>query len=290
MFRIPLDLYHVLHDELVEEEPLLKQKKDAFGKPGHNAHQKLLMTLRILATGLSFRPMDDMARMSVESQRQAFAVTLKAIYRRFGPIYLNRKPNERKLRTLVSQYEARGFPGCIGAVDCMHLHWKNCPLAFKGQYHNPKDGKLATISCEALCDSSLYCWHWFAGRCGKNNAVTVLKHSPLFVDMFNGQRRMELPEGYKLIGVTRNWLLYMLSDGIYPPWCIFAKPNHTPITEKYTLYTRLQKSVRKDIERFFGVLQGRFRILRHELHEWSDELIILISQVCVVLHNMIVDM
>ena len=52
---------------------------------------------------------------------------------------------------------------------------------------------------------------------------------------------------------------------------------------------KTQESVCKDIERFFGVLQGQFRILRHELHEWSDELIVLISQVCVILHNMIVD-
>ena len=82
----------------------------------------------------------------------------------------------------------------------------------------------------------------------------------------------------------------MLADGIYPPWCIFAKPNSAPINETETVYTKSQESVKKDIERFFGVLQGRFRILRHGLHEWSDELIILISKVCVILHNMIVDM
>ena len=234
--------------------------------------------------------MDDMARMSVESQRQAFSTTLKAIYRRFGTVYLNRKPNEEELRTIVTEYEKRGFPGCIGAVDCMHLNWKNCPLAFKGQYNNPKDGKLATISCEALCDSSLYCWHWFPGRCGTNNDLTVMRNSPLFIEIFSGKRRMELPEGFQINGIVRRWLLYMLADGIYPPWCIFAKPNNAPINEKETVYTKSQESVRKDIERFFGVLQGRFRILRHELHEWSDELIILISKVCVILHNMIVDM
>ena len=38
------------------------------------------------------------------------------------------------------------------------------------------------------------------------------------------------------------------------------------------------------------MLQGRFQILRHEFHEESDEMIILISQICVILHNMVVDM
>ena len=101
---------------------------------------------------------------------------------------------------------------------------------------------------------------------------------------------MELPEGYMINGVTRHWLLYMLSDSIYPPWCIFAKPTNALMTESESIYKKTQESVRKDIERFFGVLQGRFQILRHELHEWSDELIVLISQVCDILHNMILEM
>lgn len=51
--------------------------------------------------------------------------------------------------------------------------------------------------------------------------------------------------------------------------------------------TKRQEAVRKDIERFFGCLQGRFKIMRYERHEWSDEELILISQVCGILHNMI---
>ena len=193
-----------------------------------------------------------MARMSVEAPRQAFQLSLKAIYRRFGPMYLNRKPTESELWSIVKQFDARGFPGCMGAVYCIHLHWKDRPLAYKGQYHNPKDGKLATISCEALCDSSLYCWHSFAGGCGTNNDITVLRQRPVFIDILNGKRRMELREGYNVNGVSRKWLLYMPSDGIYPPWCIFAKPSNAPMTESESIYTRTQESVRKDIEGVFG--------------------------------------
>ena len=51
--------------------------------------------------------------------------------------------------------------------------------------------------------------------------------------------------------------------------------------------TAIQVSCRKDIERSFGVLQGRFRILRHEMHECSDEVVTDILHVYVVIHNMI---
>lgn len=55
----------------------------------------------------------------------------------------------------------------------MHIKWKNCSRAWKGQHFNPKEGKLATISCEAVCDRGLYCWHWYAGRCGTSNDISV---------------------------------------------------------------------------------------------------------------------
>lgn len=53
---------------------------------------------------------------------------------------------------------------------------------------------------------------------------------------------------------------------------------------------KMQESMRKNIERFFGALQGRFNTLRQDRHEWCDTLIILMIQVCVIIHNMIVYM
>jgi Plant transposon protein len=98
---------------------------------------------------------------------------------------------------------------------------------------------------------------------------------------------MLLPDGYYLNNVHRHWLLYSLVDGIYPQWSIFLGPNHAPVNDRESHATLQQESARKDVERFFGALQGRFKILRTEFHEWSDEAIFKISQVCVILHNML---
>lgn len=290
-FRVPLKLYWKLHDELVLAEPLFAQKKDAFGRRGHTSHQKILSPLRRLGNGISYNQMDDMCRMSPETQRQYFRLFIKVVNDRFGYVFLNREPELDELRSVISGYEEVGFPGCVGCLDCMHVKWKNCPRAIKGQYFNPKaDGKLATISCEALCDRNLYCWHWFPGRCGTNNDITVLDYSPLMNDILSGKRRMTVPEGYSLNGSPRSWLLYMLVDGIYPEWSIFVGPNSAPLNDRELHMTKRQESVRKDIERFFGCLQGRFKILRQERFEWSDAELILITNTCVILHNMLVKM
>ncbi len=51
----------------------------------------------------------------------------------------------------------------------------------------------------------------------------------------------------------------------------------------------VQKAVRKDVERMSGCIQGRFQILKSRRHEWSDTEIIDIAHVCVILHNMLVE-
>ena len=55
---------------------------------------------------------------------------------------------------------------------------------------------------------------------------------------------------------------YYLSDGIYPKWATFVKTIPLPQGQKKKLFAERQESVRKDVERAFGVLQARFAIVR----------------------------
>jgi Plant transposon protein len=214
--------------------------------------------------------------MSPEAFRKAFITFVHAVLRVFGSRYLNRDPTIAKMRRVTAVYAEEGFNGCIGSVDCMHISWKQCPFELKGQYKNPHAGKLATISCEGVCDHDLYCWSWYAGRAGTNNDLTVISTSPLFNRIMSATNVLKLPEGYMLNGLQCDWHLYYVCDGIYPNWGILVGPNHSPITPEVSDMTLWQESVRKDVERLFGCLQGRFKILRRESFEWS--LPFLISQ------------
>lgn len=62
------------------------------------------------------------------------------------------------------------------------------------------------------------------------------------------------------------------------------------MTEQEVYMNQHQEAGRKDVERPFGCLQGRFQKLWTERHEWSDESLIIISNVCVRINNMIVAM
>jgi Plant transposon protein len=130
----------------------------------------------------------------------------------------------------------------------------------KGQFKNPKDGKLAVISIEAWCDRDLYCWHWISGRAGTNNDITDASSFPLFNDILEGEWDPSFE--YELEGEKRQ-VPYFLVDGIYPRWTIFATPYHYPTNVMERTYTKRQEAVRKDIDdvlEFYRVASSVFAL------------------------------
>jgi hypothetical protein len=35
---------------------------------------------------------------------------------------------------VVGVYTSRGFPGCIGILDCVHIGWDHCPVQYTNMY------------------------------------------------------------------------------------------------------------------------------------------------------------
>ncbi|XP_056695159.1 uncharacterized protein [Spinacia oleracea] len=90
------------------------------------------------------------------------------------------------------------------------------------------------------------------------NDINVLDRSPLFTDVFEGRAP---PINYVVNGRQYN-MGYYLIDGIYPKWAAFIPMITLPKNEKEGLFSKLQESRRKDVERAFGILQARFAIIR----------------------------
>lgn len=82
---------------------------------------------------------------------------------------------------------------------------------------------------------------------------------------------------------------YYLADGIYPEWHILAKTITEQTNHKQRLYAARQESVRKYVERAFGVLHSRWTNFQcPSLLCYKDE-ISEVLKACIILHNMVVE-
>ncbi len=94
---------------------------------------------------------------------------------------------------------------------------------------------------------------------GGNNDINVLDRSPLVADFL---RRDAIDVGFGING-NHYARYYLLADGIYPRWSCFVQTIHEPADEKRAHFSMMQESIRKDVERCFGVLQARFAIVQN---------------------------
>ncbi|GJT49930.1 ALP1-like protein isoform X1 [Tanacetum coccineum] len=84
---------------------------------------------------------------------------------------------------------------------------------------------------------------------------------------------------------------YYLADGIYPEWSTFVKTFSVTRDAKTFKFKTVQEAARKDIERAFGVLQGRWgyytttRYACNANQQPQDIMVILYN----ILHNMILE-
>ncbi|GKA97644.1 ALP1-like protein [Tanacetum coccineum] len=168
----------------------------------------------------------------------------------------------------------------LGSIDCMHWEWVKCHKALHGQFKR-KDKRYPTIMLEAVMDQQLWFWHAYFGAPGANNDLNVLYGSPLFDDLL-AEKAPEAP--FQVNGKTYE-KGYYLADEIYPQWSTFVKAFSIARDQKTIKFKRVQESARKDIERAFGVLQGRWRIIQQPARAYHMNTIIRIMYTCMILHN-----
>jgi hypothetical protein len=248
---------------------------------------KILFALKQLAYGTSPHAFVDYFQMGETTARKCLIKFAKCVngsqelkQRFFRPMT---RADAKNACTLHK--ERHGINGMVGSLDCMHVSWKNCPVAWQGQFQ----GKEAypSIVLEAVCDYNLYFWHHEFGSAGTLNDITIWDLSGLHKTFVDGSWAENVDFEYMIDGQTFD-KLWVTVDGIYPQIARFVKTLSQPMGRKQENYAKWQERTRKDIERAFGVLQSKFRWLVQRIELWKFDDIVSVVNCCILLHNWMV--
>jgi hypothetical protein len=170
----------------------------------------------------------------------------------------------------------------------MHTYWKNCPVGWQGSFKGKE--KRASIVLEAISDHHLWFWHAAYGYAGTMNDKSILAMSPWLESVIDGSfeaLEKEAVAPFK-VGEKEFEKMYVLVDGIYPSYSRFVRGFKVPTKRWEQKFTAWQEACRKDIERAFGVLQGKWQCLSRPLHYLDLNHLSSRVACCLILHNMCV--
>lgn len=285
-FRMPRLIFSRITNAVVSHSEYFRRglKPDATGKTGITPLLKIICALRQISYDIPADLSDDLFDVSETTAALCLENYCIALQKSLGPLYI-RDPTPSELIRIEREFEKAGFPGCIGCLDCSSWTWKNCPKALQG-LHKGKDGS-PSIRMEAICSLDLWIWSLQFGLPGTMNDLNILEISDHFCKVLNGCFPPITPN-YTIDGRDFNWFYY-LTDGIYPDWKIFMKSITEPTDKKSKLYAKVQESIRKCVERLFGVLYRRFKILYVGSEFWTVEKMKHVVSAAVIIHNMVVE-
>jgi hypothetical protein len=152
-YRMRRSLFLTILDRVCARDDYFVQKIDAFGFLGLSPHQKITSALRMLCYVMCADATDEYCRTSETTAMRSMKRFCIAIRAEFEAYHM-RQPTRADFDKQLAINADRGFPGMFASFDCMHYEWKNCPVAWQGNFGD-KDGKKSII-LEAVADASLH--------------------------------------------------------------------------------------------------------------------------------------
>ena len=145
---------------------------------------KLLLPIKCLAYGVPGHAFGDYFQMSPQLAndcRDEFDDVLRHLYQ---TDYMGVPTSSGLMEISLLHEGVHGIPGMFGCLDCMHIRWKNCPVAWQGSYKGSK--KVPTLVLEAIADHNLYFHHASFGYAGSLNDINILNLSPFLERLTDG--------------------------------------------------------------------------------------------------------
>ena len=248
--------------------PYLK-KEDTRFRVSVPVQERIAMSLHRLGSGDGLQSIGDLYGVHKSTLSKIVREFCRAVRKYLQPV-LVQTPNESQFRVIASRFEQlHGIPYIIGAIDGSHIPVL-APVIGGEDYYCRKSFHSAIL--QGIVGPDCMFWDYEFGWAGSLHDWAVFQVTRIGRGCIEGKF-----QPYKLIG-----------DAAYPvrPWmyCPF-KGGKAALSGKAANWNFIQSSTRMCVERAFGILKGRWRLImkRSEvpLRNMPD-----IVATCIVLHNL----
>ena len=253
---------------------------------------KIFCVLRHLATGEPFSSVGLAAHISGD--------VIKAFFHNFLSWFVDRFYAEKVVGPSGFGFETKddvenaekifrqlGMPGICTSMDAVHVAWDRAPYTLKWMYVGKEGYATLAWNCHVINTTEFaYVAPAHPGAANDktlvryDKLVQALQTNPIFTDR---EWRIHDEQGERILKGTS-----ALCDGGYHRWSQTICGYKHAVSAAEIKFSSRCESVRKNVERAFGILKARHRCLRLPVLFHGDNATIKIDtmfKTCVILHN-----
>jgi len=269
-FRVPYNSYMLLLDE-VKRSDLFDRwkpgKTDAVGNKVAPLELLVLSGLRHLGRGWTFDDLAEQTAISEEVIRTFFHKFIEwgstCLFSRF----VTAPKDLATARAQEHEFSLAGMPGCVGSMDATHVALEKCSFRLR-QAHLAQKLPCTARTHNIVANHRRRILSTTQGHPARWNDKSLVKFDPFVMALRQGTTLQDLTfELYDLDGEGNTikvkcrgaWLL--VDNGCHQ-WSITVPPIKTTTLRSEIRFSQWLESMRKDVECTFGILKGRWRILK----------------------------
>lgn len=294
-FRLPYTSFIQLADEISSHPTFVRWKNsDAVGTAPSNIKLLLLGALRYMGRAWTFDDVSESNGISIDTNRDFLLAFLS-----YGSsVMYKRYVIDPTINTHVSEhhkvFDLAGFTGCIGSSDATHVPMLKCP---HWATNNHKGFKLNVPgrTYNVTVNHSRRILASTPGHPATWNDKTLILFDTLICDVHKGiipnEFHFELFE-YNRNGevVKANYKgVWFIVDNGYLNWSCTVPPDNNATCYESIRFSEWLESMRKDVECVFGILKGRFAMLRYGIRFHRLEHCDNLWMTCCAMHNWLLE-
>ncbi|XP_047522885.1 uncharacterized protein LOC125061459 [Pieris napi] len=246
--------------------------------------ERLVITIRYLATGESFKSLSKNFRIGVTTLTKIIEETVLAIWEELYTIHMP-TPTRDIFYSISNDFNnIWNFPHVIGCIDGKHVRVM-CPKKSGSMFYNYK--KYFSVVLQAVADANYKFVMVEVGGYGKQSDGGTFRASDLY--QFLNERELDIPSPAYLPNTQVSVPYVFLADEAYPLKTYLMKPfgGRDLTVDQQNFNSRLSRA-RKTVECAFGRLYSKWRLLSKSI-ETDIQLADKIVKTMCLLHNIIID-
>ncbi|XP_069603271.1 uncharacterized protein [Ranitomeya imitator] len=266
------NMMEILRPDLTCEDPVLR--------PTFSAEERLLLTLRFLATGESFASLHLRFRVEPSAISNIVGSTCSIVWQKLQPIVMP-SPTEETWRQVAAGFQTvANFPNCIGAVDGNHVRVIQPPRSGPVFFH---DKEYFSMILMAVADARYKFVAFEVDAHGTTGDSRVFRTPKVGVQILPDG--VMLPAPQPLPGTTHPVPFVMVSRDAFPLETKLLRPySGLRLNDQERIFNFRLSRARRVVDCTFSLMVNQWRILNTAIH-LDIGTVESVIKACCVLHN-----